>query len=193
MNKSKLLAALEGLLYVVGEDGLTIDQIVFVFEISDEEALDLVETLKTMYDKNLRGITIINTANKYKMATRNDFIDYYKKLFTDVNKSKLSGASLEVLSIVAYKQPITRAEIEDIRGTNSENVIRRLLAMSLVKEVGRLDTAGRPIIYGTTNDFLDYFNLSSIEELPELVQNLDTDDDIEKDLFNMITNNNKVN
>jgi segregation and condensation protein B len=193
MNKSKLLAALEGLLYVVGEDGLTIEQIVFVFEISDEEALDLVETLKTMYDKNLRGITIINTANKYKMATRNDFIDYYKKLFTDVNKSKLSGASLEVLSIVAYKQPITRAEIEDIRGTNSENVIRRLLAMSLVKEVGRLDTAGRPIIYGTTNDFLDYFNLSSIEELPELVQNLDTDDDIEKDLFNMITNNNKVN
>ena len=192
MNKNKLLAALEGLLYVTGDDGLTIKQISYVFDITEEEGLELVHTLKDMYDQNLRGITIINTASIYKMATRSDFIEFYKKIYTDLNKTKLSNASLEVLAIVAYKQPITRAEIEDIRGTNSDNIVRRLLAMSLIKEVGRLETPGRPIIYATTNDFLDYFNLVSLEELPELIHHIDSDEEIEADLFERLIDHQQI-
>ena len=192
MNKNKLLAALEGLLYVTGDDGLTIKQISYVFDITEEEGLELVHTLKDMYDQNLRGITIINTAIIYKMATRSDFIEFYKKIYTDLNKTKLSNASLEVLAIVAYKQPITRAEIEDIRGTNSDNIVRRLLAMSLIKEVGRLETPGRPIIYATTNDFLDYFNLVSLEELPELIHHIDSDEEIEADLFERLIDHQQI-
>ncbi len=183
MNRTQMLAALEGLLYIAGDDGLKPEEIASFFEIAVDEANDLVESLSDMYDNSIRGITIINTANSYKMTTKKEFIEMYRKLYVDINKSKLTNATLEVLAVVGYKQPITRAEIEDIRGTNSDNIIRRLLAMSLIKEIGRLDTPGRPIIYGTTNDFLDYFNLSSLEELPELLDNIDIDEEMEQDLF----------
>lgn len=183
MNRTQMLAALEGLLYITGDDGLKPEEIAAFLEITVEEAVDLVESLSDMYDNSIRGITILDTANSYKMTTKKEYIEMYRKLYADINKSKLTNASLEVLAVVGYKQPITRAEIEDIRGTNSDNIIRRLLAMSLIKEVGRLDTPGRPIIYGTTNDFLDYFNLATLEELPELLDNIDLDEEIEQDLF----------
>lgn len=183
MNRTQLLAALEGLLYITGDDGLNAEEIAYAFEITVEEAVELVESLNDMYDNNMRGIKIINTAMTYRMATKSEYIDIYRKIYTNINRSRLSNASLEVLAISAYKQPITRAEIEDIRGTNSDNIIKRLLAMSLLKEVGRLDSPGRPIIYGTTNDFLDYFKLASLEELPELLDHITDDDDVEKDLY----------
>jgi segregation and condensation protein B len=182
MNK-RLLAALEGLFYVTGEDGLTVEQVAVAFEIDQEEAFDYILTLKQEYDHNSRGITLINTANIYKMTTSNSVMDYYRKIYADLNRSRLSNASMEVLSIIAYKQPITRAEIENIRGTNSDNIVRRLLAMSLIKELGRLDVPGRPIIYGTTNDFLDYFKLVSLDELPELLEDIDLSDEDETALF----------
>lgn len=182
-NKQELVGALEGLFYVTGEDGLTLDQIAVAFEITSEDALLLVNELNTFYTEHDRGLTIINTANNYKMATSKNYIEYYRRIQTELNRSKLSNASMEVLAITAYKQPITRAEIENIRGTNSDNIIRRLLAMSLVKEVGRLETPGRPIIYGTTDDFLDYFNLVSLDELPELLEDINLEDNIETDLF----------
>ncbi len=186
MNRTQMLAALEGLFYITGDDGLTAEDIAFVFEITTEEVIDLIESLTDMYDNSIRGLTILNTADNYKMVTKKEFIDVYRKIYTNINKTKLSNASLEVLAIVAYKQPITRAEIEDVRGINSDNIIRRILAMSLIKEIGRLDTPGRPIIYGTTKDFLDYFKLSSLEELPELLDQINLEDNIEKDLFNNI-------
>lgn len=178
-----LFAALEGLLYLTGDEGLTLEQIAAAFEITTEEALKLVNTLKEGYDKNNRGITIIHTGNYYKMTTSHNFIDFYRKIFADLNSTRLSNASMEVLAIIAYKQPITRAEIENIRGTSSDHIIRRLLSMSLIKEVGRLDTPGRPIIYGTTQDFLDYFKLVSLDELPELLEDIELDADEEKSLF----------
>lgn len=186
MNRTQLLATLEGLLYITGDDGLTAEEIAFAFDITVEEAVDIVESLNDMYDNNIRGIKIIQTANTYKMATKSEYIDVYRKIYANINKSRLSNASLEVLAIVAYKQPSTRAEIEDIRGTNSDNIIKRLMAMSLLKEIGRLDTPGRPIIYGTTNDFLDYFKLASLEELPELLDHMDLEDDTEQDLYNQL-------
>lgn len=182
MNK-KLYAALEGLLYITGEEGLTLSQIAVAFEIGEEEALHLIQTLKEEYDRNARGITIIHTANTFRMTTSEKYIEYYRKIYSDMNSSRLSNAAMEVLSIIAYKQPITRAELEDIRGTNSDHIVRRLLAMSLIKEMGRLETPGRPIIFGTTKDFLDYFNLVSLDELPELLEDIEMDDDEERNLF----------
>lgn len=182
MNK-QLYAALEGLLYIAGDDGLTATQIAVAFEITEELAIELVETLKNEYERNGRGITIIQTANTYKMTTSSNYFEYYKNIYADTHKSRLSNAAMEVLAIIAYKQPVTRAEIEDIRGTNSDNIVRRLLAMSLIKEVGRLKTPGRPVIFGTTNDFLDYFNLVSLDELPELLEDIDLESDDEQNLF----------
>lgn len=183
MNK-KLYAALEGLLYITGEDGLTLSQIAVAFEIGEDEARELVETLKAEYDRNGRGITIINTANVYKMTTSERYYEYYKRIYSDQNRTRLSNAAMEVLAIIAYKQPITRAEIEDIRGTNSDHIVRRLQAMSLIKEVGRLDAPGRPMVFGTTNDFLDYFNLVSLDELPELLEDIDdSEEPKEQNLF----------
>jgi len=118
MNRTQMLAALEGLLYITGDDGLTPDEIAFVFEIVKEEAVDLLESLTDMYDNSLRGISLLNTAGNYKMVTKKEYIDIYRKLYANVNKAKLSNAALEVLSIIAYKQPVTRAEIEDVRGIN---------------------------------------------------------------------------
>ncbi|QVK16993.1 SMC-Scp complex subunit ScpB [Mycoplasmatota bacterium] len=187
MNRTKMLAALEGLLYITGDDGLTPDEIAYVFEITPSEAVDLLESLTDMYDNNLRGITILNTANNYKIVTKKEYVEIYRKIYANINKTRLSNASLEVLAIVGYKQPITRAEIEDVRGINSDNIIRKLMAMSLVKEVGRLDTPGRPILYGTTKEYLDYFKLSSLEELPELLDHIEIDNEMEKDLFNNLT------
>lgn len=186
MNRTEMLAALEGLLYITGDDGLTPKEIALVFEITDDEVMDLLESLKDMYENSLRGITIINTAGRYKLATKKEYLEVYRKIYTGLNKMRLTNAALEVLAIVAYKQPITRAEIENIRGINSDNIIRRLLAMSLIKEVGRLDTPGRPILYGTTNEFLDYFKLSSLEELPELLEQIEIDEEMEHDLYNSL-------
>ncbi len=186
MNRTQMLAALEGLLHITGDDGLSPEEICFVFDITHGEAIDLLESLTDMYDNHLRGITILNTAGRYKMVTKKEFIDVYRKIYANINKSRLSNAALEVLAIVAYRQPITRAEVEDVRGINSDNLIRKLLAMSLIKEVGRLDTPGRPILYGTTNDFLDYFKLSSLEELPELLEHIELDEEMEQDLFNSL-------
>ncbi len=187
MNRTQMLAALEGLLYITGEDGLSPQEIAYVLEITEEEVIDLLESLIDMYDNSIRGITILNTAGHYKMATKKEYIDIYRKIYTNSNKTRLSNSALEVIAIVAYKQPITRAEIEDIRGINSDTMIRKLTAMSLIKEVGRLDTPGRPILYGTTNDFLDYFNLSSLEELPELLEEIERDEENEQDLFSSLT------
>ena len=186
MNRTERLAALEGLLYITGDDGLTQEEIALVFEISEEEVMDLLESLTDMYENSLRGITIIKTADCYKLVTKKEYIEVYRKIYTNLNKMRLTNAALEVLSIVAYKQPITRAEIEDIRGINSDNILRRLTAMSLIKEIGRLDTPGRPILYGTTNDFLDYFKLASLEELPELLDQIEVDEDMEQDLYNSL-------
>src|SRR5690554_6813533 len=186
MNRTEMLAALEGLLYITGDDGLTKEEIALVFEISEEEVMALLESLTDMYENSLRGITIIKTADCYKLVTKKEYIEVYRKIYTNLNKMRLTNAALEVLSIVAYKQPITRAEIEDIRGINSDNILRRLTAMSLIKEIGRLDTPGRPILYGTTNDFLDYFKLASLEELPELLDQIEVDEDMEQDLYNSL-------
>lgn len=124
--------------------------------------------LKSLYQSNEdSGITLIETANRYKLVSKEAYTETIKNYAQSPMMTKLSRALLETLSIVAYKQPITRMEIEEIRGVSATNALSKLKLRDLIKEVDRLDAPGNPLLYGTTNYFLDYFGLNSIEDLPE--------------------------
>ena len=164
MNK---LAVLEGLLFVVGDDGLTLKQICEIMELSLEEGRDLILDLKNTYDDENRGIRINILGDRFKLSTKKEHREYYKKLVETPENNNLSQAALETLAIVAYNEPLTRIEVDEIRGVNSREMLRKLVAKGLVKEEGRSDLPGRPILYATTNEFLDYFGLSSKDQLPK--------------------------
>ena len=164
MNK----AVLEGLLFVVGEDGLTLDQIEDVLEIGEEESRNLIMELKKDYEDESRGLRIDFLGNRFKFTTKFEHKEYYQKLIENPETNFLSQAALETLAIVAYNEPITRVQVDEIRGVGSSNIMRRLVAKGFIKESGRSDLPGRPILYETTHEFLDYFGLSSIEELPKI-------------------------
>ena len=161
------VGVLEGLLFVVGYDGLTFEQIMDALEISLEEAKELVLLLKREYESDKHGIQISILGDKLKLTTKKEHKDYYMKLIENKETNSLSPQALETLAIIAYNEPVSVQDIDNIRGVNSREMVRRLLAKGFLKEVGRSDAPGRPIIYATTSDFLDYFGLSSKEELPK--------------------------
>ena len=163
-------AVLEGLLFVMGEDGLSLDQIEEVLDISSDEAKELVSELKEDYMDENRGIRIEFLGNRFKLTTKEEHKEYYKKLIENPITNKLSQAALETLAIIAYNEPVTRVKVDNLRGVSTSQVIRKLVAKGLVKEVGKSTMPGRPNLYGTTHEFLDYFGLSSINDLPELPQ-----------------------
>lgn len=164
----------ESLLFAAGDEGLTIKQIATVLEIEEVEAERIVRELMNELSKNEnRGIAVVQLAGTYQLATKKENSIYLKKLVESPNKSTLSQAALETLAIIAYKQPITRAEIEEIRGVKTERPLQTLVGKVLVKEVGRAEGTGRAILYGTTKEFLDYFGLRSLEELPPLPEKVD--------------------
>lgn len=164
----------ESLLFAAGDEGLTIKQISTVLEIEEVEAERIVRDLMEELSKNEnRGITVVQLAGTYQLATKKENSIYLKKLVESPSTSTLSQAALETLAIIAYKQPITRAEIEEIRGVKTERPLQTLVGKVLVKEVGRAEGTGRAILYGTTKEFLDYFGLRSLEELPPLPEKVD--------------------
>ena len=173
---------IEGLLYVQGDLGLTIDQVSDILEIDTEEAKRLILSLKQDYIEQDRGLRINYLGNSFKLTTKEEHKDYYKKLLENPKNNTLSNAALETLAIIAYNEPITRVEIDETRGVDSVYVIRRLLAKGLIKECGKSEKPGHPILYKTTNEFLDYFGLSSKEELPK-IEILTEEETKEKDLF----------
>lgn len=164
MNK---LAVLEGLLFVVGDDGLTLKQICDIMELSFEEGRNLIIDLKKTYEDENRGIRMNILGDRFKLSTKKEHREYYQKLIETPENNALSQAALETLAIVAYNEPLTRMDVDEIRGVNSREMLRKLVAKGLVKEEGRSDLPGRPILYATTNEFLDYFGLSSKDELPK--------------------------
>ncbi len=167
---------LESLLFAAGDEGLTLKQIAEVLDVDEFEANEIIEDLKREYaDNENRGIMIVQLAGTFQLATKKENADYLKKLVDSPNTSTLSQAALETLAIVAYKQPITRAEIEGIRGVKTERPLHTLMAKALIKEVGRAEGAGRAYLYGTTKEFLDYFGLKSLEELPKLPEKVEED------------------
>lgn len=166
MNK----AVLEGLLFVVGEDGLTLDQIEDVLELEEEAAKELLKELKHDYEDDNRGLRIDFLGNRFKLTTKYEHKKYYQKLIENPETNTLSQSALETLAIIAYNEPITRVQVDTLRGVGSVQMIRKLVAKGFIKEVGRSDLPGRPILYETTSDFLDYFGLSSIDDLPDMNQ-----------------------
>lgn len=175
-----LKGVLEGLLFVVGDEGLTIDRIKEILEISETEAKSLLTELRKDYEDSSRGIRISFLGNAFKLTTKTEHKEIYNKLVT-TSSHILSNAALEVLAVVAYNEPITRSRIEEIRGVNSDQVVRKLVARNFLKEAGKADTIGRPTLYKTTNEFLDYFGLATKKDLPELkISEYDTE---EKDLY----------
>ncbi len=161
-------AILEGLLFVVGEDGLNVEQIKDVLSIGDQETRQLILDLKESYNNKDRGLRIDFLGNKIKLTTKKEHKEYYKKLVENPETNVLSQAALETLAIIAYNQPITRVEIDELRGVSTVQIIRKLVAKGLIKEEGRSNLPGRPILYKTTSEFLDYFGLNSIEDLPDM-------------------------
>ena len=165
MNK---VGILEGILFVVGDEGITLDKISNILEVSTEEAKEILKELQQSYESEKRGIRISFLGNSFKLTTKKEHKDYYQKLLTDEGSSTLSASALEVLAIVAYNQPITRAEIDELRGLASIHIIRKLVAKDLIKVAGKSTLPGRPNLYKTTSDFLDYFGLSTLSDLPEI-------------------------
>ena len=172
---------LEGLLYVTGDDGLTLKEVMSILNIDENEAKELVYKLKTSYENQNRGLRLNYLGNTFKLTTKEEHKDYYEKLLQNENTHTLSQAALEVLAIIAYNEPITRSKVDEMRGVDSIYVMRRLLAKGLIKESGKSDAPGHPILYKTTDDFLDYFGLSSKDELPKIDEI--AIDDKEHDLF----------
>lgn len=175
-----MLGILEGLLYVQGDMGLTLEQVCDILNISYEDAKTLVYTLKKQYEDEDRGLRINYLGNTFKLTTKEEHKEYYVKLLENPKSHTLSESALEVLAIIAYNEPITRIKIDEIRGVDSTYVVRRLCAKGLIKECGKADLPGRPTLYKTTDDFLDYFNLSSIKDLPDIgsVENIDKEVDL---------------
>ena len=174
----------ESLLFAAGDEGLTLKQISQVLEIDDKLAEEVLCKLMEDYNCNPdRGIMIVELAGTSPLATTKENAPYLKKLVESPQTTTLSQASLETLAIIAYRQPITRAEIEEIRGVKTERPLQTLVGKGLVKEVGRLEGPGRPILYGTTKEFLDYFGLKSLDELPPLPEKNEKDVQEEADLY----------
>lgn len=183
MNKK---AILEGLLFVVGEDGLTLDQIEEVLDITEEESHELLTELKNDYLDDNRGIRIDFLGNRFKLTTKQEHKEYYQKLIENPETNILSQAALETLAIIAYNAPITRIQIDAMRGVSSVSIVRKLVAKGFIKESGRSDLPGRPILYETTSDFLDYFGLSTLDDLPNMddfIEEQSEVEDTESDLY----------
>lgn len=179
-----LVGVLEGLLFVLGDEGITLDQIVNLLEINKDEAKDLLLKLKQNYEKSDRGLRIRYLGNAFKLTTKEEHRSYYQKLVLTPESNTLSQSALEVLAIIAYNEPITRSEIDAYRGVSSDYTIRKLLAKGLIKESGKSTMPGRPNLYKTTHDFLDYFGLATLDDLPKLKQ--ENNEQSEEELFTSI-------
>lgn len=177
-----LSSKIEALLFVAGDDGLTMSQLQFLTEAEAREISASVDSLTQKYSSPETGIMLKELAGVYQLVTKPEMAETIQKLVENPTPQALSQASLEVLAIVAYKQPITRLEVEDLRGVKSEKPLHTLAAKGLIQETGRAEGAGRAILYGTTMEFLDYFGLKDLEELPPLPEE-DAADEEETDLF----------
>ncbi|TJX16264.1 SMC-Scp complex subunit ScpB [Tissierella creatinini] len=165
MDHKQMKSIIIGLLFTWG-DPLELKDISSVLEIAEKEVEEVIKELMDELDFNRSGVRIIRFNNFYQIGTRPEHYEWIKRLNNSKNSKNLSNASLETLSIVAYKQPIIKAEIEAIRGVRSDRALETLMERKLISEVGRLDKTGRPILYGTTEDFLRYFGLESLDDLP---------------------------
>ena len=167
MEKNKTKGIIESILFAAGRE-VKINELMSALELSSDEIIDLVNSMKMDYKKEDRGIQIINVDGAYQLCTKKENYEYIYPVFDKRSKPNLSQAAIETLSIIAYNPKITRAEIESIRGVNSDGTIYKLLDYHLIEDSGKLDAPGRPTTYSTTKEFLRMFGLESLEQLPDL-------------------------
>ena len=170
-------AIIEGLLYIVGEDGLSLDKITSSLEISEEEAKECLKAIEEEYASQEHGIELVCYGSLYRFVSKSEVNDAAIKVFQMNKTATLSPSALETLAIIAYKQPITRVEIEEIRGVSCDMMLRKLISRNLIQECGRADAPGRPFLYEVTQEFMDVFKLVSLNELPELPTYESSDND----------------
>ena len=165
MDTENIKKIIEARCFVAGR-AVTIEELMLTFEISKDDLDKIISNMQEEYKQ--RGIELIKVENGYQLCSKKEYYDYIYPILEKRSKPRLSGASLEVLSIIAYNPRITRAEIEAIRGVSCDASIYKLLEYNLIEEAGKLDVPGRPMSYKTTNEFLKMFGYSSLKELPEL-------------------------
>ena len=174
-RKNKIKSAIEAMLFVAGEP-LNIKDIYTNLELDRKTAREILNEINEEFKAESRGIKLINIDDSYQFVTKPENSEFIQKMLKKNKRQSLSQASIESLAIVAYKQPITRVDIDEIRGVKSESALQRLLERDLIKDVGRLEVPGRPILYGTTDEFLRQFGLQSLNELPSLDLYEDSDE-----------------
>lgn len=161
-------AIVEGLLYMVGDDGLKVEQLASVIDKSIEDSEAILNSIQNKYTNENFGIELVNYGKTYKFITKKEVAPYIQALFHTSKPNTLSQSALETLAIIAYKQPITRVEIEELRGVGADMMLRKLQARNLIREAGRSDAPGKPILYEVTEEFMDSFKLYTLNELPDL-------------------------
>ncbi len=181
MNTTELINAFEAVLYAGGEP-ISIDRLSQVFEISPEEAVKIIDALSDKMQKNGSGLELLRLENTYQLATKAQFADYIKRAFDMRRRTPLSSAALEVLAVIAYNQPVTKSFIEQVRGVDCSGVVTTLIEKGLIEERGRLELPGKPLLYGTTKNFLRCFSMSDLTELPPLPENNKEENDIGEQL-----------
>ncbi len=164
-NRDELKNIVEAILFVAGEL-VSVETLAEALELESIAVENFVDEMMMEYSENKRGIHIIKIDKEYQMCSNPEFFKYIEKIYNKPKKFKITDAALEILAIVAYKQPITKNEISDIRGVNCDYHVNKLLELNLICEKGRLDAPGRPILFGTTKDFLRYYGVSNVEDLP---------------------------
>ena len=167
MEEKNLESIIEGILFAMG-DSVEPDKIATAVEVPVEDVIKILDELLARYESEGRGLRLTKLDGAYQMCTSPDIYEYLIRIAKQPKKAVLTETLLETLSIVAYKQPVTKAEIEKIRGVSSDHAVNKLVEYQLVEEVGRLDAPGRPMLFGTTEQFLRSFGVTSLEELPTL-------------------------
>lgn len=177
MNTTELLPAFEAVLFSGGEP-LSIDRFSQVFGITPEKVVETMEELQKKLSGSDSGIALVRLENTYQLATKTEYAAYIKAMFDIKRRTPLSPAALEVLAVVAYNQPVTKAFIEQVRGVDCSGVVGTLIEKGLIEERGRLELPGKPLLYGTTKNFLRCFGISDLTELPPLPEKEDAGGDI---------------
>ncbi|KXT75663.1 SMC-Scp complex subunit ScpB [Streptococcus sp. DD12] len=177
------IAQIEALLYVAGEEGLTLRQLSDILDMPPTGLVQSLESLAAKYQADPNSaFSLLESANSYKLVTKEAFAPLLHDFSNSPVNQSLSRAALETLAIIAYRQPVTRAEVDDIRGVNSSGAITKLLALHLIQEAGKKETLGRPNLYATTDYFLDYLGINSLDELVD-ASSLVLDEDSQQILF----------
>lgn len=167
METKKAKSIIESILFSAGRE-VKINELMSALEVSSEEIISLVESMKIEYEQEERGIQIINIEGAYQLCTKKENYEYLYPVFDKRSKPNLSQAAMETLAIIAYNPKITKAEIESIRGVNSDATIYKLLDYELIENSGKLDAPGKPTTYSTTKEFLRMFGMENLGELPDL-------------------------